>query len=72
MDYAVGDLLTENKAEWHPTVPDSWRDYGMGIIIHLDTEKELARIYWFEVGISSLYKFHNMRKYLEPVSQPRA
>ena len=72
MDYAVGDLLTENKAEWHPTVPDSWRDYGMGIITHIDTEKELARIYWFEVGISSFYKFHNMRKYLAPVSQPRA
>ena len=72
MDYAVGDLLTGNKTEYHPVVPSSWRDYGMGIITHIDTQKEIAKIYWFEVGISSLYKFRNMRKYLVPISQPRA
>mgnify|MGYP003637815053 CR=1 FL=1 len=71
MDYAVGDLLTENDEHYHPRVPSSWRDYGMGIIIHIDTQKEIATIYWFEVGISSLYKFRNMRKYLVTVSQPR-
>ena len=72
MDYAVGDLLTENKEQYHPRVPDSWRDYGMGIITHIDAQKEMATIYWFAVGVSSLYKFRNMRLYLTAVSQHRA
>ena len=72
MDYAVGDLLRECCAHKIHNVPDSWRDYGLGIITHIDIEKEQATIYWFEVQVSSYYKFRNMRVYLEIVSPSRA
>jgi hypothetical protein len=72
MDYAVGDLLKERHEHARFDVPDSWRDYGVGIIIHIDTKKELATIYWFEVQTSSFYKFRNMRRYLEVVSHSPA
>tara|TARA_R100000808_G_C2066091_1_gene95497 strand:+ start:61 stop:285 length:225 start_codon:yes stop_codon:yes gene_type:complete len=70
MEYAVGDLLEENRNLWD-TDSDCWRDYGLGIILNIDIEKKVARIYWFDVGVASYYKFTNMRKYLSPVSQPR-
>ena len=72
MDYAVGDLLKERLSESMFNIPESWRDYGIGIITHIDTQKELATIYWFEVQVSSYYKFRNMRLYLEIVSPSRA
>jgi hypothetical protein len=72
MDYAVGDLLKERLSESMFNIPESWRDYGIGIITHIDTQKELATIYWFEVQVSSYYKFRNMRLYLEIVSPHRA
>jgi hypothetical protein len=72
MDYSVGDLLRERHQHTIYDVPDSWRDYGFGIITFIDTEKEIATIYWFEVQTSSFYKFRNMRLYLEKVSPGRA
>ena len=72
MDYAVGDLLKERLSESMFNIPESWRDYGIGIITHIDTQKEMATIYWFEVQVSSYYKFRNMRLYLEIVSPSRA
>ena len=72
MDYAVGDLLKERLSESMFNIPESWRDYGIGIITHIDTQKEMATIYWFEVQVSSYYKFRNMRAYLEIVSPHRA
>ena len=72
MDYAVGDLLKERLSESMFNIPESWRDYGIGIITHIDTQKEMATIYWFEVQVSSYYKFRNMRAYLEIVSPSRA
>jgi len=71
MDYAVGDLLRECKNQWDYE-KDCWRDYGMGIITHIDITKEIATIYWFELQACSFYKFRNMRRFLEPISQPRA
>ena len=72
MDYAVGDLLKERLSESMFNIPESWRDYGIGIITHIDTQKQIATIYWFEVQVSSYYKFRNMRLYLEIVSPHRA
>ena len=72
MDYAVGDLLKERLSESMFNIPESWRDYGIGIITHIDKQKEIATIYWFEVQVSSYYKFRNMRLYLEIVSPSRA
>ena len=72
MDYAVGALIKERLSESMFNIPESWRDYGIGIITHIDTQKELATIYWFEVQVSSYYKFRNMRAYLEIVSPSRA
>jgi hypothetical protein len=72
MDYAVGDLLKERLSESMFNIPESWRDYGMGIITHIDTQKEIATIYWFQVQTSSFYKFRNMQRYLEVVSASRA
>ena len=69
MDYAVGDLLKERYKQTMYNIPESWRDYGLGIITHIDTEKEQATIYWFEVRVSSFYKFYNMNSYLEVVSR---
>ena len=68
MDYAVGDLLKEIHKPTMYNIPESWRDYGLGIITHVDTEKEIATIYWFQIQTSSFYKFRNMRVYLEIVS----
>ena len=69
MDYAVGDLLREDKSSWSDLAnPYSWRDYGVGIILSIDKEKEIAKIYWFEVGVASMYKFKNMGMYLEVIS----
>lgn len=69
MGYAVGDLLKENKSSWNDLAnPYSWRDYGVGIILSIDDKKQTARIYWFELGVSSLYKFRNMDMYLKIIS----
>ena len=69
MDYAVGDLLREDKSSWSDLAnPYSWRDYGLGIILNIDKEKQTAKIYWFEVRVASIYKFSNMDLYLEVVS----
>ena len=69
MDYAVGDLLREDKSSWSDLAnPYSWRDYGVGIIVSIDKEKETAKIYWFEIGVASMYKFRNMDMYLEVIS----
>ena len=72
MDYAVGDLLKERLSESMFNIPESWRDYGVGIITHIDVKKEQATIYWFQVQTSSFYKFRNMQRYLEVVSSSRA
>ena len=72
MDYAVGDLLKERYKPTMYNIPESWRDYGLGIITYIDTEKEIATIYWFQIRASSYYKFRNMRVYLEIVSPHRA
>jgi hypothetical protein len=72
MDYAVGDLLREQYRRNMYDPPDSWIDYGLGIITHIDAQKEIATIYWFEVEVSSYYKFRNMQAYLEVVSPGRA
>ena len=72
MDYAVGDLLRERYRRNMYDPPDSWIDYGIGIITHIDAQKEIATIYWFEVEVSSYYKFRNMQAYLEVVSSGRA
>ena len=72
MDYAVGDLLRERYRRNMYDPPDSWLDYGIGIITKIDTEKEMATIYWFEAQVSSYYKFRNMQAYLEVVSSGRA
>ena len=68
MDYAVGDLLKEIYKPTMYRIPESWRDYGLGIITYIDTEKEIATIYWFQIQSSSYYKFRNMRNHLEVVS----
>lgn len=72
MDYAVGDLLRERYRRNMYDPLDSWIDYGLGIITHIDAQKEIATIYWFEVEVSSYYKFRNMQAYLEVVSSGRA
>ena len=72
MDYAVGDLLREQYRRNMYDPPDSWIDYGLGIITHIDAQKEIATIYWFEVEVSSYYKFRNMQAHLEVVSPGRA
>ena len=72
MDYAVGDLLRERYRRNMYDPLDSWIDYGLGIITHIDAQKEIAKIYWFEVEVSSYYKFRNMQAYLEVVSSGRA
>ena len=72
MDYAVGDLLRERYTPTLFNIPDSWRDYGLGIITHIDADKQIATIYWFQVQTSSFYKFRNMKLYLETVSPSRA
>jgi len=70
MDYSVGDLLREDKSSWSDlTTPYSWKDYGVGIIVNIDDKKQTAKIYWFEIGISSTYKFSNMDLYLELISK---
>ena len=66
----MGDLLREKEPNWRIRSP-AWRDYGIGIITHLDVKNHIAQIYWFEVGVSSFYKFRNMQMFLAPVSQPR-
>ena len=69
MDYAVGDLLREDKSSWSDLAnPYSWRDYGVGIILSIDKKKQIAKIYWFEVGVASIYKFRNMDLQLELIS----
>ena len=72
MDYAVGDLLRERYRRNMYDPLDSWIDYGLGIITDIDAQKEIATIYWFEVQVSSYYKFRNMQAYLEVVSSGRA
>ena len=69
MDYMVGDLLREDKSSWSGlTSPYSWRDYGVGIIISIDENKETAKIYWFEIGIASIYKFESIDMFLQVIS----
>ena len=68
MDYAVGDLLKERYKPTMYNIPESWREYGLGIIISVDEHKEIATIYWFQIQTSSYYKFRNMKKFLEVVS----
>ena len=69
MTYNVGDLLREDKTSWSDLAnPYSWRDYGVGIIVSIDNIKEIAEIHWFEIGITSYYKFRNMDTYLEVIS----
>lgn len=66
----MGDLLREDKSSWHDLAsPYSWRDYGVGIIVSIDNTKETAKIYWFEIGVASIYKFSNMDLYLELISR---
>ena len=69
MDYMVGDLLREDKSSWSDlTSRYSWRDYGVGIIISIDESKEIAKIYWFEIGIASIYKFESIDMFLQVIS----
>ena len=68
----MGDLLREQRSITMFNIPESWRDYGLGIITHIDVEKEIATIYWFQVQTSSFYKFRNMRLYLENALSPLA
>ena len=69
MEYRIGDLLREDKSSWSDLAnPYSWRDYGVGIVVSIDNAKQTAKIYWFEVGVASIYKFRNMDLYLEVIS----
>tara|TARA_R110000824_G_scaffold262898_1_gene451550 strand:+ start:336 stop:554 length:219 start_codon:yes stop_codon:yes gene_type:complete len=69
MDYSVGDLVREKRRSLKDlSIASSWRDYGVGLIIDVDLEKKIAKIYWFEVGVSSFYKFRNMQLYLTRIS----
>jgi hypothetical protein len=69
MKYNVGDLLREDKTSWNDLAnPYSWKDYGVGIIVSIDNIKGIAEIHWFEIGVTSFYKFRNMDMYLEVIS----